>query len=82
MSSVEVPAQHDTGLPSLARNPLKKPVQVFTPTPPMKPEDIPWRGHGGRIPTYSSVEFDRQLDKIGVWLEVWTHDQVSCMLVF
>ena len=36
-----------------------------------------WRGHGGRMPTYSSVEFDRQLDKISMWLEKWTHKQVG-----
>lgn len=35
-----------------------------------------WRGHGGRHPTYSSVEFDRQLDKISLWLESWDHSQV------
>ncbi|XP_022292117.2 uncharacterized protein LOC111103271 isoform X2 [Crassostrea virginica] len=34
-----------------------------------------WRGHGGRHPTYSSVEFDRQLDKISLWLESWDHSQ-------
>nr|XP_011450638.2 F-box/WD repeat-containing protein 7 isoform X3 [Crassostrea gigas] len=34
-----------------------------------------WRGHGGRHPTYSSVEFDRQLDKISLWLENWDHSQ-------
>lgn len=36
-----------------------------------------WRGHGGRHPTYSSVEFDRQLDKISLWLESWDHSQVG-----
>lgn len=36
-----------------------------------------WRGHGGRHPTYSSVEFDRQLDKISLWLESWDHSQVK-----
>ena len=35
-----------------------------------------WRGHGGRHPTPSSVEFDRQLDKISLWIEDWNHDQV------
>ncbi|XP_061192203.1 F-box/WD repeat-containing protein 1A-like [Saccostrea echinata] len=34
-----------------------------------------WRGHGGRPPTFSSVEFDRQLDKISLWLESWDHTQ-------
>ncbi|KAJ8311029.1 hypothetical protein KUTeg_011413 [Tegillarca granosa] len=34
-----------------------------------------WRGHGGRHPTASSVEFDRQLDKISIWLEDWNHTQ-------
>lgn len=37
---------------------------------------IDWRGHGGRHPTYSSVEFDRQLDKVAIWLENWDHEQV------
>lgn len=36
-----------------------------------------WRGHGGRQPTYSSVEFDRQLDKISLWIESWDHTQVN-----
>lgn len=80
MSSVAAPSQpsqHDSGLPSLARNTVRKPTKTFTPPPAMKPEDVPWRGHGGRPPTFSSIEFDRQLDKIAVWLEDWNHDQVS-----
>lgn len=36
-----------------------------------------WRGHGGRHPTPSSVEFDRQLDKISLWIEDWNHEQVN-----
>ncbi|KAL3884119.1 hypothetical protein ACJMK2_030341, partial [Sinanodonta woodiana] len=40
-----------------------------------QPQILDWRGHGGRHPTISSVEFDRQLDKVAMWLENWTHDQ-------
>ena len=77
MTSMEIQIQ-DPGLPSLARYPKKKTnaPKCATPPPPMNIEDIPWRGHGGRAPTMSSVEFDRQLDKISVWLEEWSHDQV------
>ncbi|CAG2255121.1 FBXW7 [Mytilus edulis] len=39
-----------------------------------------WRGHGGRHPTHSSVEFDRQLDKISLWIEEWNHEQ-RCQLI-
>ena len=38
---------------------------------------VAWRGHGGRQPTGSSVEFDRQLDKVSIWLEGWDHQTVS-----
>lgn len=41
-----------------------------------------WRGHGGRHPTASSVEFDRQLDKISIWLEDWNHTQVNILFNF
>lgn len=83
MTSVEIQRSPDAGLPSLARNGRKKKVKGSTPPPPMNPDDIPWRGHGGRPPTISSVEFDRQLDKIAIWLEDWSHEQVSfsCKLV-
>lgn len=37
---------------------------------------VTWRGHGGVHPTQSSVEFDRQLDKVAIWLERWDHDEV------
>ena len=40
-------------------------------------QPVLWRGHGGRQPTASSVEFDRQLDKVSIWLERWDHDTVS-----
>lgn len=77
MTSVEVQPTLDTGLPSLARNGgRKKRVKGSTPPPPMNADDMPWRGHGGRAPTMSSVEFDRQLDKIAIWLEDWSHEQV------
>ena len=41
------------------------------------PQPVQWRGHGGRHPTTSSVEFDRQLDKVSIWIEGWDHDTVS-----
>ena len=44
------------------------------------PSKATWRGHGGRHPTPSSVEFDRQLDKISLWIEDWNHDQVCTPL--
>lgn len=44
------------------------------------PSKASWRGHGGRHPTPSSVEFDRQLDKISLWIEDWNHDQVCTPL--
>ncbi|XP_060599165.1 uncharacterized protein LOC132752799 isoform X1 [Ruditapes philippinarum] len=81
MASVEVQAATDNGLPSLARNGgRKKRIKGSTPPPPMNAEEIPWRGHGGRAPTMSSVEFDRQLDKIAVWVEEWNHEQ-RCQIV-
>nr|KAG5711219.1 hypothetical protein BaRGS_004863 [Batillaria attramentaria] len=43
-------------------------------------EPVQWRGHGGRHPTNSSVEFDRQLDKISIWLEQWDHDTRCAVL--
>ncbi|XP_070188911.1 beta-TrCP-like [Littorina saxatilis] len=39
-----------------------------------------WRGHGGRQPTSSSVEFDRQLDKVSIWMEQWEHDTRCALL--
>ena len=67
----------DSPLPSLARVTARKKTQHAVPIPPpISSREIPWRGHGGRPPTLSSVEFDRQLDKIAVWLETWSHDQV------
>ena len=36
-----------------------------------------WRGFGGALATIDSVLFDRQLDKISIWLDKWTHQQVS-----
>lgn len=42
---------------------------------------IPWRGRGGGQLTLSAIEFDRQLDKVSVWLDQWTHSQVSHTLV-
>ena len=67
----------DSPLPSLARFTGRKKVKSHLPIPPpVDPHEIPWRGHGGRQPTVSSVEFDRQLDKISVWLEDWSHEQV------
>lgn len=80
MASVEIQSSPDGGLPSLARNGRKKKIKGSTPPPPMNPDDIPWRGHGGRPPTMSSVEFDRQLDKIAVWVENWSHEQ-RCQIV-
>ena len=38
---------------------------------------VKWRGRGGGHPSTSAVEFDKQLDKISIWLENWTHSQVS-----
>ena len=43
---------------------------------------IPWRGRGGGMPTHSGVEFERQLDKISIWLEGWNHTQVNHYLYF
>lgn len=79
MTSVHVQTSPDAGLPSLARNAgLKKKNSLAVP-PPMNVDDIPWRGQGGRAPTLSSIEFDKQLDKIAVWMEEWTHDQVGAL---
>ncbi|KAL4233353.1 hypothetical protein ACF0H5_008035 [Mactra antiquata] len=80
MTTVELQGSPDPGLPSLARNGKNKRIKGSTPPPALNTEDIPWRGHGGRAPTMSSVEFDRQLDKIAVWLESWNHDQ-RCSIV-
>ncbi|XP_012941493.1 F-box protein MET30 [Aplysia californica] len=41
---------------------------------------VQWRGRGGGLPTPSAVEFDRQLDKISIWLETWTHAQRCAFL--
>lgn len=77
MATVEIQGSPDLGLPSLARTGGKtKRIKGSTPPPALNTEDIPWRGHGGRAPTMSSVEYDRQLDRVAVWLETWNHDQV------
>ena len=41
----------------------------------------PWRARdiGGRPPSLRLVEFDRQLDKISLWLEEWSHQQVTSL---
>ena len=39
-----------------------------------------WRGMGGRTLTPDSADFDRQLDKISIWLDLWDHKQVSIAL--
>ncbi|KAK3098596.1 hypothetical protein FSP39_021090 [Pinctada imbricata] len=57
------------------------PKEPEPPPPRRKTPDVPsWRGHGGRAATYSSVEFDRQLDKISMWIEKWNHIQ-RCQLI-
>ncbi|KAH3737987.1 uncharacterized protein LOC127851391 [Dreissena polymorpha] len=75
MTSVDVPVPRDSNLPSLSRVVRKKTIAPPPLPPPMNPEDMPWRGQGGRAPTLSSVEFDRQLDKVAMWLEEWNHEQ-------
>ena len=77
VEKLQLPIPVDSPLPSLARvTGRKKPKATLPIPPPVKSVEIPWRGHGGRPPTFSSVEFDRQLDKIAVWLEDWSHEQV------
>ncbi|KAK2186742.1 hypothetical protein NP493_190g01015 [Ridgeia piscesae] len=39
-----------------------------------------WRGKGGRKLTPGSVDFDRQLDKVSIWLDLWDHKQ-RCAVV-
>ena len=39
-----------------------------------------WRGMGGRTLTPDSADFDRQLDKISIWLDLWDHKQVNIAL--
>ncbi|WAR08621.1 hypothetical protein MAR_018579 [Mya arenaria] len=67
--------RRDPCLPSIARGARFRKLPGQTPPPAMSADEVPWRGQGGRPPTMSSVEFDRQLDKISVWLEGWTHEQ-------
>ena len=50
--------------------------QKLTDTSAKESYPVSWRGHGGIHPTQSGVEFDRQLDKISLWLEKWDHKQV------
>ena len=38
---------------------------------------IPWRAHGGAMPI---VPFDKQLDKLSLWMETWNHAQ-RCELI-
>lgn len=38
-----------------------------------------WRGKGGRTLTPDSADFDRQLDKISIWLDLWDHKQVTSL---
>ncbi|PVD28511.1 hypothetical protein C0Q70_11099 [Pomacea canaliculata] len=56
-----------------------KGVQTQAPDP-IRQESLVWRGHGGRHPTHSSVAFDRQLDKVSIWLEQWDHDTKCAVL--
>ena len=46
-----------------------------------KKDSYSWRGLGGRKPTVRSIEFDRQLDKLAVWMEQWDHDEVCILYV-
>jgi len=41
-----------------------------------------WRGKGGRKLTPGSVDFDRQLDKVSIWLDLWDHKQVNKSVKF
>ncbi|XP_052807929.1 uncharacterized protein LOC128236846 isoform X1 [Mya arenaria] len=75
MSSIGIQVRRDPCLPSIARGARFRKLPGQTPPPAMSADEVPWRGQGGRPPTMSSVEFDRQLDKISVWLEGWTHEQ-------
>lgn len=61
--------------------PQKPSGEVQNPRPlSVRRKSVQWRGHGGRHPTVSSVQFDRQLDKVSIWLEQWSHETVICML--
>ena len=36
-----------------------------------------WRGQGGGKTSLHSVQFDKQMDNISLWLEEWDHQTVS-----
>ena len=36
-----------------------------------------WRGQGGGKTSLRSVQFDKQMDNISLWLEGWDHQTVS-----
>jgi hypothetical protein len=40
-----------------------------------------WRGFGGLVPTIDRIEYDKQLDRISIWMESWNHEQV-CTFAF
>jgi hypothetical protein len=55
---------------------MKKKKKKSLPNP-----DLKWRGRGGVTPTAISVEYDKQLDNISVWLDYWSHKQVGGSLL-
>lgn len=65
-------------LPRLTDDALKSLVQLNTGT---AHTNIRWRGRGGGLPTSSAVDFDRRLDKISIWLERWSHQEVRFVFV-
>ena len=40
-------------------------------------ENNTWKGQGGGKNSLHSVQFDKQMDKISLWLEEWDHQTVS-----
>ena len=36
-----------------------------------------WRGQGGGKTSLHSIQFDKQMDNISLWLEEWDHQTVS-----
>ena len=60
--------------PKLLGRALSQPAENLEPGPNS------WRGQGGGVSTLDSVQFDRQMDKISLWVEEWDHNTVSEIL--
>ena len=78
MADVEAASLEGSDLGSMAQSPSGGGAMVARSLPPVFGANMClWRGYGGGVPTLNTVEFDKQLDKVSIWLEHWDHEQVG-----